>query len=133
LRADNRFSQPTIDEAGTEGAGIAARAASDTFFFTDDPGAGFRIPADGVCRANQLTHGGFALHAGRGNEFELAVQLGFNHPNSGSLGITLFHVAQRAGHLTHLATTAFVRIDDNHMTHFTAILQAKEMPKLQNA
>ncbi len=38
---------------------------------------------------HNVGYGGLTLHAGRRNEFELAVQLGFNHPNSGSLGIAL--------------------------------------------
>ena len=117
LRADDRLSQPTIDETGSERTGIAARAASDAFFFTDDPGAGFRILADGIGRADQLTHGGLALHTRRGDELELAVQLGFDDPNSGSLWIALLHVTQRAGDFTHLAATAFVGIDNNHIAH----------------
>jgi hypothetical protein len=111
LRADDGLSQPAIDETGPERTGVAARTASNTFFFADDPGTGFNIPADGIYRANQLTHSGLALHACRWNEFELAVQLGLDDPNSGSLRIALLHVAQRAGHLTHLTAAAFIRVD----------------------
>jgi hypothetical protein len=123
LVANNGFAQAAIDETGPEGAGVTAGTAADAFFFANNPGARFRISADGIHRTNQFAHRRLTLHTGRRDKLHLTVFFGFNRADARSFRIAFLHISKRAADLTHLAAAALFRMNNDNVAHSPASIK----------